>query len=632
MEQTFKDRPWPFVPECLSEIISEDVLEIIQTGIALKEKIPLLIVEFKDGEPKEIMPIHQPRIRFCEDFRSIELPDGTRPGDETCRICDYYHTAQELMDKKDSKAYPHSCHLGITKMTAPIVVANKVVAIFFAGGMIYPEHTKDVIIENFKDWSEGKLNMPVHCIEKLRLCIDIEDIKKVPQSKIKSLVECLRETKPSTKDKFQERKKQIENYTMMVSRLANSIYIERKRAKEEEFFHRIASIFDTSESANIEQLKKTVSKVLDEICNFCGLSSAILFASQDRGDNILDLLGAAKINISDLHLNLNPAKRKESPSEPIIAKDVQRYGFRGKDTEKIEGSIPLPVTGDENGYRTSLVLSHPSPDAIISESKFFDSLSRLIGANMANRLADIDIARQRDNISREYDDLREHATDVAHDFRIGLQPISTEIGEWRDLCDKGTCSSGANERYKTISEAVKKLSEDAKRTLVSKKFYKEHASLSSIILNCIEDYRRVAKDKQITIKVDDSIKKLPSAFIERENISLAIRNILDNAIKYSFPKTTIDVFRKRDRYEMVSIAFESYGIGIHPSEKEKVFERRYRTKRARELVRIGSGIGLSEASEIIKRHRGEIKINSWKEVDPDVKEGYKTRVTISLPK
>ncbi len=38
--KSFKDRPWPFMPECLSEIISKDVLEIIQTGISLKHKIP----------------------------------------------------------------------------------------------------------------------------------------------------------------------------------------------------------------------------------------------------------------------------------------------------------------------------------------------------------------------------------------------------------------------------------------------------------------------------------------------------------------------------------------------------------------------------------------------------------------
>jgi hypothetical protein len=50
MKQTFKDRPWPFVPECLSEIISEDMLRIIQTGISLKHKIPLLIIEFRDGK------------------------------------------------------------------------------------------------------------------------------------------------------------------------------------------------------------------------------------------------------------------------------------------------------------------------------------------------------------------------------------------------------------------------------------------------------------------------------------------------------------------------------------------------------------------------------------------------------
>jgi two-component system, OmpR family, sensor histidine kinase ArlS len=97
--------------------------------------------------------------------------------------------------------------------------------------------------------------------------------------------------------------------------------------------------------------------------------------------------------------------------------------------------------------------------------------------------------------------------------------------------------------------------------------------------------------------------------------------LIDNAIKYSSDK--VEVILEMDNQRVI-IHIIDYGIGIPKEELERIFERFYRVDKARSRETGGTGLGLSIAKNIMKLHKGEIKINS--------KENKGTEVRLILPK
>lgn len=98
---------------------------------------------------------------------------------------------------------------------------------------------------------------------------------------------------------------------------------------------------------------------------------------------------------------------------------------------------------------------------------------------------------------------------------------------------------------------------------------------------------------------------------DKNLLSIAITNLLTNAIKYS--KTDkIDIILKKD-LDNIELIVKDYGIGIEKEHLNKIFERFYRVDKNRSRKLGGSGLGLSIVKNIIELHNGTIKADSEKD-------------------
>ncbi len=96
---------------------------------------------------------------------------------------------------------------------------------------------------------------------------------------------------------------------------------------------------------------------------------------------------------------------------------------------------------------------------------------------------------------------------------------------------------------------------------------------------------------------------------DRERISQVIANFLNNAIKYS-PGTDEVIVTIEPSGNTVRVLVKDKGIGVKPEDHKKIFERFYRAKSNGNIPFSGFGIGLYISAELIRRHEGEIGVNS----------------------
>ena len=106
-------------------------------------------------------------------------------------------------------------------------------------------------------------------------------------------------------------------------------------------------------------------------------------------------------------------------------------------------------------------------------------------------------------------------------------------------------------------------------------------------------------------------------------IQQVLYNLIDNAIKFSHPDSTIYI-QVPAQYEKLFVSIKDTGIGIPRDSIKKIWERFYKTDLSRGKDKKGTGLGLSIVKEIIQAHGENIDVVST--------EGVGTEFIFSLPR
>lgn len=129
--------------------------------------------------------------------------------------------------------------------------------------------------------------------------------------------------------------------------------------------------------------------------------------------------------------------------------------------------------------------------------------------------------------------------------------------------------------------------------------------VDSLLIEIWEAFTEPARQRQIRLDLDLE-EGYPPIFCDRERLVQALSILVDNAISYSKPQTSV-VLGARVKKEAIIFSVIDHGPGIPDSEKEKVFERFYTCDPSR-TDKSHCGLGLSIAQEIVKAHHGTIRL------------------------
>ncbi|HOV98308.1 MAG TPA: ATP-binding protein [Bacteroidota bacterium] len=134
--------------------------------------------------------------------------------------------------------------------------------------------------------------------------------------------------------------------------------------------------------------------------------------------------------------------------------------------------------------------------------------------------------------------------------------------------------------------------------------------IGDLIESVAEEFRSQAQMKNISLSVDyDGVDRNQEVYGDKERLGQALRNLVDNAIKYTQPNGSVRIV-SRDKGDAVNIEVIDTGIGIPEEHIERIFERFYRVDKERSREAGGTGLGLSIVKHIIEAHSSKVIVTS----------------------
>ena len=206
------------------------------------------------------------------------------------------------------------------------------------------------------------------------------------------------------------------------------------------------------------------------------------------------------------------------------------------------------------------------------------------------RQAGYEFDKMRKRIVRHLNQRSEMLSGISHDLRTPLtrMKLQTAFIENQEIKNKLT---------EDINEMEKMLNEYLQFTSSSYLEKDELFNLSELLDKLIERYNNVSISKNIAPRIYVNARK--------NLIQRCINNLVDNAIKYG-EKVNIELTKNNNN---LFIKIEDDGPGIPEQEYENVFKPFYKMDKGRADSKSSVGLGLSIASDIIRSHGGNIKLD-----------------------
>ena len=129
--------------------------------------------------------------------------------------------------------------------------------------------------------------------------------------------------------------------------------------------------------------------------------------------------------------------------------------------------------------------------------------------------------------------------------------------------------------------------------------------VEDIVREAIDQCEALAESRNIWVELGETQNAVVLG--NREQLIMAVHNLIENAINYSSESTKVSVSSRIDG-KIIEISVKDQGIGISEENIERIFERFYRVDPARSRATGGTGLGLSIVKHVVGNHGGEARV------------------------
>ncbi len=369
-------------------------------------------------------------------------------------------------------------------------------------------------------------------------------------------------------EKISEDEKELRNQFDELVRLKNTLQLSEKKFK---------TIIETTPDVIWDITFEGVITYISPRCY------EMFGYSQDQltGVSILDLLSPDKKEGVKILL------RKSRTREPGIVSN--NFTIVHRDGKELIINIRSSLLFDEDGSRIGL---------------------RCVVGDVTESVRSMEMLKeQKHEIERLSEQKDLFLYQLAHDLRTPLTPI---IG-MGPLLIQGISDPDAQELIRIFLNSVDFLRKMVEDILVNAKLNRtntlesfEEYNLSNLISDAIEANRFLADQKEV--KIEQFIPPDIILSMSKPYASLVFRNLVNNAVKYNFPKGKVTISAEVEDGE-VKITITDTGMGIKREIMEKIWDELFIGDQSRHDP-LSKGFGLSIVKKIVKLHHGAVEVFS----------------------
>ena len=608
----FQRDHWPFVPTKLTEIIAPETLAVLEAGCCERLRRSMAIFDYRPAEETLVNRVDtvNARQRFEPFCRIMRDPQQVSGGNEACRQCDLM-IANRFSDEVDQTAQSYQeydCHMGL-HMGAHVIRVNEHPVGLVLAGQFRPHGDSNGIAEAVAGLGTGRHARIGPLTDETR-----HDLLHAAQ------------TLPSQPDDFATK---LAREAQHLERLANAEYALRKYQWEYEFLGELRTMASNPRIDRLETLRNVTGKLLDHVRTFCRCRYVAFYANLREDETVLIPIAQAgfsdELNDRLPHFNWKKAGLPQDNSA-LSEWDVmgqQRSvlrGIRGGEPALMQDTSFVLPTSLGSLYRGVLLFGpFDGPVHLAQEQRLLQELCRDIGFYVLTELQILFLEERRT-------EWRSTARLLTHQIRTALTPITTYVSSahfWVDKPATERNSAAIEEAVRIARDLCLRLGRSVGETVESHVLLLEHSDLgferyplSALVTNSAEGFAVDARRRQREIIIEESIEYLPLTEVDIPRLTIAISNVIENAVKYSFPGTKIYIRGASSTQqgldlETAVIEVQDHGDAIPEKMRTAIFEEGTRALTSKKLQRIpGTGLGLWEARAVIEAHGGTITARS----------------------
>lgn len=246
----------------------------------------------------------------------------------------------------------------------------------------------------------------------------------------------------------------------------------------------------------------------------------------------------------------------------------------------------------------------------LSESNLSNRINIAGTQNELKDLATV-INRMLDRIERSYNSQKQFVSNASHELRTPISVIrgyTDMLKRWGkddpEVLDEGiTAISQETEGMKDLVESLLFLARHDKKTLMMEI---SEFDPSELITEVQKEEAMVHSDYIFDVSQAESMR----IKADRNMMKQVLRILCDNAVKYSEKGTPVTLSCVNEGNGFCCMSVKDQGQGISQEDLPKIFDRFYRSDKARKSETGGHGLGLSIARIIVVAHNGKIRVRS----------------------